>query len=440
MTHRSPHACAFVRRAAASVLISSASLVAVPASAAPVTRTGEVARLASTATPAERAYARGVDAMTAGDLAAAERAFREVLKLDAKHVDAMLGLAEVAFTQRKTSVAAAQVDAALKVAPGNARALASQGRLLALSGKTAEAEAAWRQAIEADPKLIRPKMDLADLLATRRSLADATALYRQVIELDAKHAGAHYALGQTLQAQDQLDAAANAYRKAAELSPNSVLAPLALARLELGRQRAAPAMAEIDKVLRRQPKMVDALVTKGDIQELQGKPDAALQTYAEAAQLAPKTIPPLLRAAMLEHRRGQLDKAEAAYLKVLALDSQQALALNNLAAISVSRGKDLPKAEERARAAVKLAPQAMDFVDTLASAQRAQGRPQDAVQTWRRAQAQAPRNPLAMAQLGRALAESGAKDEARKWLRNAMDISTDFPGAPEARRLLESLS
>jgi len=114
--------------------------------------------------------------------------------------------------------------------------------------------------------------------------------------------------------------------------------------------------------------------------------------------------------------------------------------MNNLAALAVERKGDLTKAEGWARDAVRAEPRAPAFLDTLASVHRAQGRLADAAKVWTDAVAMSPRDPELKFRLGRALAESGQKDEARKVLQEALNLSTTFASVREARSLLASLS
>jgi tetratricopeptide (TPR) repeat protein len=391
--------------------------------------------------PADRAYADGVSAMADGRLEVAKAAFERAQKLQAGHVDSLLGLAELAFLERQFELAAQHVQAALRVAPQHARALAAQGRLFLQAGKPAEAEAALRKSITAEPQAVRARIDLADLLAMRGALNDAEVLYREALSRDDRHPGAHYALGQVLMARGQLDAAVASFRSAAELAPSSILVPLALARLELGRGRPAPAMVEVEKVLKRDPRQLDALMLKSDVQELQGDAEGALRTLAQAAQSAPQSPFPWLRIGMVEHQRRRYEAAQAAYLKTLELDSRQSMALNNLAAMAVDRKADLKRAEDWARSALALSPKSAAYIDTLASVLRAQGRQAEAVQAWREALVLSPKSAEMKFHLGRALAEIGQSAEARKVL---TELLTNRDGlnasdVDEAKRILNDL-
>ena len=82
---------------------------------------------------------------------------------------------------------------------------------------------------------------------------------------------------------------------------------------------------------------------------------------------------------------------------------------------------------------------AAQFHDTLGMVQRAQGNLPAAVKTFEAASRLSPRDATLKFHLGRALAESSDKVQARKVLQEALTLSPSFPEAAEAKKLLASL-
>jgi tetratricopeptide (TPR) repeat protein len=88
----------------------------------------------------------------------------------------------------------------------------------------------------------------------------------------------------------------------------------------------------------------------------------------------------------IAQRLGRLDEATQAYRKVLAVNRDLPLVLNNLAVIlKVNGGDDLIEAEQLSRRATELAPQDPNLIDTLALVLLAQGRHEEAQRTIDRA-------------------------------------------------------
>ncbi len=407
--------------------------------AAPVTASGQVGGTKAAASPADLAHQRGLDALVRQDLAAAEAAFQEALKLQPRHVPSLLGLGELAFVRRQLDEAGRRIDQALQVAPDDAAALASKGRLLVVQGQRAAAEPLLQRAAERDPKAVRPRIDLADLLASRGDHRRAIELYRQVVAIDPQHAGARYALGLSLRALGQVDAAARELQAAVERAPTAALAHVELARTELQRKRLAEGLQAVEPAFGLNPVPIDAWLVKADLQEARGDVDGALQTLAAASQSNPRSAFPHLRRGMIEHQRGQLDAARQAYRRTLELDRAQPVALNNLAAIAVARKAELAEAEGWAREATRMNPRAAQFRHTLGEVLRAQGKLADALVAFEAAARLAPRDATLVFHHGRALAEAGQGSRAREVIRAALDLGTAFSEAGEARRLLGTL-
>lgn len=147
-----------------------------------------------------------------GDPAAAERAFRAVLALDARWVPARVAL----------------------------------GELLARSGRADEAERELRRAHADDPRFPRAALSLAQLLLAGERAAEALHITASALAVgagDAELLGAH---GYALQKLKRHDEAIAALQRAAQLAPQSARAEhdLALALHQTRRNEAAAAAAQ----------------------------------------------------------------------------------------------------------------------------------------------------------------------------------------------------
>jgi tetratricopeptide (TPR) repeat protein len=153
----------------------------------------------------------------------------------------------------------------------------------------------------------------------------------------------------------------------------------------------------------------------------------------------PKLAAPHFHVGALLHRRGDLAGAAAEYGKALKIDPEFAPALNNLAAIELTSNKAPAKAESLARRAVAAAPNNAAYRDTLAETLAAQGKHEAALAEQQQAVRLEPGNPLYLAHAGTLQARLGKKTEAIDSLSRALKMSDSFPGAAEARKLLDSL-
>ncbi len=427
-------------RALALILLALALSGAFPALAVPLSPNELPAPGVVTApTPADEAYRRALQNLTDGNLDAAGRAFNESLKLEPKSAKAMLGLAEIAFRNKKLDEAGKWIRRAVETDPGSSEAYASLGRYYALQGKNSEAEAALRKASELDPRAVRPRVDLGDLLSFQRRLPDAIKFYQEAVALNPQHAGAHYALGIALARQGDNAKAQAELEHAARLEANNPLPKLALARVHASLKDPDKALVELNNALAIQPSLVDALLLKGDLLDAKGQTTEATMAYQMAAKAAPKFALPHLKIAMMSDRNGQTDLAIASYKKVIELDPKQAVAYNNLAALALERKQNLAQAEVWAKKAVELGPNVADYYDTLGWLQHARNNSRGALAALQKATQLEPRDPAIQYHLGVLYAETGDKIKAIEALKRALNASNHFPSYAEAEKLMKTL-
>jgi tetratricopeptide (TPR) repeat protein len=110
-----------------------------------------------------------------GDLAGAEQSYQRAIEVSDKCVEAYVGLAHCALEAGKPGDAGPPVDAALRIAPDNAAALAVAGQVAYQSGDITEADARFRQALEKDPQCADALYSLAALLQADRPAGEAEA-------------------------------------------------------------------------------------------------------------------------------------------------------------------------------------------------------------------------------------------------------------------------
>jgi Flp pilus assembly protein TadD len=103
------------------------------------------------------------------------------------------------------------------------------------------------------------------------------------------------------------------------------------------------------------------------------------------------------------------------------------------------RDTNLDVALQLAQAAKAELPEVPEVNDTLGFVYLKKNLHSLAVAPLRLAVERDPQNPLYRFRLGLAYAGSGNKDAARRELQRALEMKPDFPGADEARRVLQSL-
>lgn len=135
--------------------------------------------------------------------------------------------------------------------------------------------------------------------------------------------------------------------------------------------------------------------------------------------------------------RKDVAAAEASYREVMALQPDNALAINNVAWLLASSGR--PGALELAERANKLLVNRPPILDTLALAHSRAGQPAKAVEILRQALTIEPSNASLRLNLAQALADSGDKPAAKNELKEVLKLGSSFGRIEEARTLMGTL-
>lgn len=116
---------------------------------------------------------RAVAAHRAGDLAAAERGYREALERGEERVEAHQLLGVLLHRAQRPDEALEHLDAALALDADHSGALANRGLVLLALQRPLEAESSFRAALERRPELVAARLNLARLLVGAGRLDEA---------------------------------------------------------------------------------------------------------------------------------------------------------------------------------------------------------------------------------------------------------------------------
>jgi tetratricopeptide (TPR) repeat protein len=211
-------------------------------------------------------------------------------------------------------------------------------------------------------------------------------------------AKAYLTIGDAKRAEDLL-------RQAIEREPARLAAYGMLGRLYIDQKRLADAEDQFKEIVRRNPKSIAANTMLGMLYEAEGKGP----------------------------------EAEEQYQKTLSLDSSAAVAANNLAWIFVSTDRSLEQALQLAQTAHKGLPEEPHVNDTVGWIYYRKGRPEQAITFLEAAIRRDQADPLPYYHLGMAYSDLKDSAKARQALEKALQLSTTFPGAADARRALTAL-
>ncbi len=280
--------------------------------------------------------------------------------------------------------------------------MAAIGRLLVRVGAFDEAGDVFVAILSEQPGRLDIKIELAHLHFRMRQYKEAERFVEEVLSSEPGSVSAITLLGDIRMFQSRHDDAARLYARAQDVQP--------LPELAIRRFRAVSAA---------------------------GKPDVALAELEVAGQKH-KEAPALTRfLAEKLYFAGRLDDARRHYERLIALDPDDALAYNNLAAILEET--DSEKALKAALRAYELAPSDANVLDTLGWIRVQIGELEKGLQHLREAVARNSRSAVIRYHMGVALFEYGKRDEAVRELRKALSLDPRFVHAADARERLQVL-
>lgn len=194
-----------------------------PTPAAPATPAGEVRQLLTS----------GQAALEAGNLAGAEKYYRDAVAADPKSADAQFGLGNVLVRQNRLSEAEAAYKAALALDPNHSAAHANLGVVYYQQGNMTAAAQSFQAALRIKPNDAPTVYLLAAVRIQEGNLAEAEKLLNQAKGLDPNLPEVYYGLGVLYKLKGQKDQAIAAFEKFLEIGPGQDPTAVDYAKAEL---------------------------------------------------------------------------------------------------------------------------------------------------------------------------------------------------------------
>ena len=129
-----------------------------------------------------------------GKLAEAEAAFRELLKVEPNHIDALHNLGTVLFIKRQWNSAIACFEQVLRQKPDHVQANYNLGVALQEANRLSEAIDRYRQALLLQPSHVDANNNLGNILREQGNLDEALASFERAFASDPNHKGTRFNL------------------------------------------------------------------------------------------------------------------------------------------------------------------------------------------------------------------------------------------------------
>ena len=277
----------------------------------------------------QQLFDQAVAAHRSGDLAAAERYYRQVLKFVPQQPDATHLLGLLSHQAGDSAAGLALIDQAIARAPRSAAYHDSRAQALLGLGRFDAAIEAARRAVRLGPKSVVFQYNLGRALFAAHRDQEAIACYRSALRLEPNSAILHFNLGVALARDGALEAAEASFAEVVRLEPGNLAGWGQLAQIRARRDDLAGAVLCYRSALRARPDYVPALSKLAEtLCELNQFDDAAA-VLRDATREHPREPAIWSDLGNVETCRGRLEDAIACLDQALKLDPGHVLAHYN---------------------------------------------------------------------------------------------------------------
>lgn len=306
-----------------------------------------------------------------------------------------------------------------RLAPSTFRWAYYLGMVEAAAGHCDTAAPVLRLALRADPDYVPAQLRLADCLYLSGDWDRSGELYAAITKRHADNADAYYGLGRVRAARHDLVGSAEAFRKACTLFPDFGAAHYALALVyrtlgEVGKAEEQLRLYERNKD--GAPPLGDALQDEvralnrsatyqmqiGTELERQGRLEESVAAHEKALEIDPQLVQAHVNLVELYGRLGQFEKAEEHYRAAARIDPGSAESHYNYGVLLLSAEK-YQQAENAFRKTIEIDPFYASAHNNLGFLLERQGRSSEAMTEYRRAIENKPNYRQAHFNLGRVL-------------------------------------
>lgn len=314
-----------------------------------------------------------------GQLAEAERIYRQVLQVEPRQPDALHLLGVLAHQVGKLEPAIQHIGEAIAQVPSQPIFHASMANALLSQGRIDQAIASCQEALRLNSSSVEAHFTLANAYRAQGRMEEAEAGYREVLRLRPSHPEALNNLGNLLRGRRQIREAEGCYRQALQFQPNN---PVSLANLgsilrELGRLDEAEGC--IRTALRVQPRFAAGQSYLGDVLLDRGNPRDAEFCYREALRLTPDMPEANRGLGVAVHRMGRFAEAEEHYRKAISLRPSYSEAHGNLGDL-MRDVHNIPAARAAYAEVIRYRPDSVEAHNNLGACLIEEGRTNEAVE------------------------------------------------------------
>src|SRR5262249_48006807 len=240
-------------------------------------------------------------------------------------------------------------------------------------------------------------------------------------------------------AEMQYASALDRVQKQIDRDPKQAMPWAVRGKIYLAQRDFDHAESDLLKAIELEPKLEAAYLLLAQLYVASNKQQQAIEKLTAFVEKN-KTVPALMQLATIYEQMKNYSAARDAYEKVLGVDPNFAVALNNLAVLYSEQLGQLDKAYELAKRAREIYTNEPHAADTLGWILFKRGDYASALQLLQESAGKLPEEPEIQFHVGMANYMLGQDEPARVALQKATDATAQFPGKDDARRRLAILA
>ena len=370
----------------------------------------------------------GLSHHRAGDLAAAQRLYHEILRRSPKNADACHYLGVVAHQRGEHERAESLIAESLRHQPNQAYAHNNLGEVLRAQGKLEQASTSYRQALVLVPGYVEALNNLGLCLVGLGEFEPGLQCFQEALRKEPRFSQARLNLANAYKEQGELEQAMRVYGEVEETTPLFVEAQLGLSAVQMQLGCEAKALSTVEALLASGDPGSSTHLRHGDLRYEAGHPEAALDSYQRALAADPDSIDAYCRVSQVLIEKGSWEEAESTLLDLVDTNPQAVEGYVELSQLFEMQEKT-EAASEICRRGLEIHPDNVLLRGRLGMALAAQGNSHEAETELRWVLKTDHTDPAVHNALGMALGDQGNLDEGRRCFETALAMKPDFPQA-----------
>lgn len=321
--------------------------------------------------------------------------------------------------------------------PNDPDLLAARGSAFIEKGDFTNALANFTRIVKIRPEMVEAHMKLAMVQEATANFIGLRNTLQTALRLDPKHRRARMMMASQYVRDKKLDEALKMAVSVEQDFPNGIDAHILQAKVLMQLKREAEAVAMLERAQKAAPKLEMATIELAKLRFFAKQNDLGFQTLQTWLQANPDNIraTAFLAESYLAFKKDP--EALETYKKILTLEPGNLIALNNVANLLAATDPKLalPYAEQ----AYAAFPVDASITDTLGWLLLKTGDSKRGLELTKKAADLAPNAPDVLFHHALALAQNGAKGEAKRELEKILKNQQEFQSRAEAKALLATL-